>query len=124
GRDTGTKRNDAKVVGLYNSIFTYYSDYFVDQIEDLIISLVGARYVTLWIGNEFTRIQTRNSRDIVLQTVSYCNRCLFALNYQNEGNENMDVYVAFNNMVLDTNRQGYGVCEALLNWECCNDLNG
>ncbi|KAK3102177.1 hypothetical protein FSP39_009387, partial [Pinctada imbricata] len=121
GGDYNTQKNDAEIMGKDNHIITYYSDYCVGEKEELLNSLAGARYVTLWIGNEFTRIQTRNSVGTVLQNVKNCNKCLFALNNQDDGNINMDIYVALNNMVLGTSRQGYGVCKARLQWECCED---
>ncbi|KAK3103550.1 hypothetical protein FSP39_020101 [Pinctada imbricata] len=122
GGDANTQRNDAEIMGLGQHTRVYYSDNCPGQKEEFLNSLNTARKVTMWVGNEFTRVQTKDATGSVQLDEQFCNKCLFALNMQPDQCptcRNLDVYVALNNMIRGTHRRGFGVCKAKLSWECC-----
>lgn len=116
--DASTQSNDAELHGTYPSPTLWSHDYcHTTNLMNTFTNLVtaGTSTVTVWISNEYVRIQTNTGHQERI-----CSSCLWSLNGQsdNEGPVNEDVYLAFNRVVANTARNGVGVCNVKVSWEC------
>ena len=119
GGDGSHQTNDAEIMGLNQNTLAFQSDQCSSNSMNLGATLNNAKFVTFFIGNEFTRVVTKDAMGAVLVDNRFCNKCLFALNGQPDTTVNYDIYVALNRVIRGAHRNGYGVCRATISWECC-----
>ncbi|XP_056021764.1 uncharacterized protein LOC130054845 [Ostrea edulis] len=115
GGDSGHTKHDAEIMGYYPRILGYKSDFCKSQRTQWSNTLLapGVKRVTMFAGNNYVRI--KNDQGFEMKE---CHECGFALNGQDPNDSANTLYMAFNNMIKGTHRNGYGVCYVRIRWEC------
>ncbi|XP_069134617.1 uncharacterized protein [Argopecten irradians] len=122
GGDSNHQENDAEFFGINNSFFLFKGDKCLSNSTwattyPNILTAGLPDQVTVFISNEHIRFRT----NFGVLDEEVCHRCLYALGGQSDSSidgVNEDVYVSFNRVILNSVRDGFGVCEAAVQWVC------
>ncbi|XP_048737902.1 uncharacterized protein LOC125652614 [Ostrea edulis] len=117
GGDYGDTKHDAEIMGYYPRILGYKSDFCKTEKTEWLNTLLapGVTRVTMFAANNYIRIKNDQGFEM-----NECHECGFALNGQDPNDSANTLYMAFNNMIRGTHRNGYGVCHVRIRWECPN----